>query len=53
MNAALLETLFQIGLNAFAAIQRIRADDPAAYEAVSKHVVDSLEAAKAAALKPD
>jgi hypothetical protein len=52
MNALLLETLIRIGTDAYAAIQRIRADDPAAYAAVSRHVTDSLEAAKAEALKP-
>jgi hypothetical protein len=52
MNAALLTMLLDIATKAYAAIQRIRADDPAAYEAVSKHVTDALEAAKAEALKP-
>ncbi len=51
MNVALLELLFKIGTDAYAAIQRIRADDPAAYEQVSKHVLGALEAAKAEALK--
>lgn len=53
MNAALLTALIEIATKAYAAIQRIRADDPAAYAAVSKHVTDALDAAKAEALKPD
>lgn len=54
MNAVLLlQELIEIGTKAYAAIQRIRADDPAAYAAVSQHVTDALEAAKAEALKPD
>lgn len=53
MNAALLLSLIEIAERAYASIQRIRADDPAAYAAVSKHVTDALEAAKAEALKPD
>jgi hypothetical protein len=52
MNAALLQALIEIGLKTYAAIQRIRAEDPAAYAAVEQHVKDSLEAAKAEALKP-
>lgn len=53
MNAELLLALIDIGTKAYAAVQRIRADDPAAYAAVSQHVTDALEAAKAAALNPD
>lgn len=53
MNVALLQTLLEIATRAYAAIQRIRADDPAAYAAVSQHVTDALEAAKAEALRPD
>jgi hypothetical protein len=52
MNVALIEALIAIATKAYAAIQQIRADDPAAYAAVSKHNVDALEAAKAEALKP-
>ena len=52
MNVALLEMLIEIATKAYAAIQRIRADDPAAYAAVSQHVKDSLAAAKAAASQP-
>jgi hypothetical protein len=53
MNAALLTALIDIATKAYAAIQRIRADDPEAYAAVSQHVTDALAAAKAAALQPD
>jgi hypothetical protein len=53
MNAALLLDLIAIAEKAYASIQRIRADDPAAYAAVSKHVTDALDAAKAEALRPN
>ena len=52
MNATLLESLFLIITKSYEMIRKIRADDPAAYAAVSKHVTDALEAAKAEALKP-
>lgn len=49
MSEELLLSLIKIGSEAYAAIQKIRANDPAAYDAVSHHVVDSLERAKQAA----
>jgi hypothetical protein len=52
VNEQLLLALIKIGSEAYTAIQQIRANDPAAYDRVSQHVADSLERAKAEALKP-
>jgi hypothetical protein len=52
VNEAALFSLIKIVSEGYAEIQRIRANDPAADAAVSKHVLDALERAKAEALKP-
>lgn len=52
MNEELLLSLIKIGSEAYASVQRIRAQDPEAYARVEQHVVGSLERAKAEALKP-
>lgn len=48
MNVELLMALIEIATKAAAAIQQIKKDDPAAYEAVAKHHADALSRAEAA-----
>lgn len=48
MNELLLESLINVGLEAWKSIETIRANDPQAYANVAEHRATSLAKAKAA-----